>query len=1056
MIRKLTLTCLICFLIKLANSQPYYFKHYQVENGLSNNAVICSLQDSKGFMWFGTRDGLNRFDGYTFKVFRHNILDTADMAGLGHNFIQSLCEDATGRIWAGTDFGIYIYDPLTEGFSAFPYNKNAPIINIRSDTAGNMWYTADYRTLVRYNLKTKQVHYYDNLGLSSIDALALSPKGIWLGSGTGELKLFDPELEKTIPYDVFNASSPIRDKAITSLLWDENHQRLWIGTSKQGIKRFFPKDARYEDLMSTADDGQEIFVRDIKKIGTDQYWFATESGVYIYSDQSRQFIQLKKQDDNRWSLSDNANYSICQDNEGGVWIGSWFGGISYYHEKQRFFEKFFPLNTATSLSGNAVREICEDNDHNLWIGTENGGLNKLAIHDMSIEHFKPDGSRNAISGLNIHGLLVTGDTLWVGTFHQGLNLMRISTGEVFKHYYADEEKNGLKSNFIYTMLRTHSGRILFATDHGIYEYLFDKKKFKLLEEFPEYIFYTCLFEDSEGTIWVGTWRDGLYFYNPSTKKRGVYYYDQQNIHSLPSNRITHIMETSDHQLWAATEEGIGRLDRKNNRFERLNFQHAIPGQGVLVLAFLEDDRHNVWISTSRGLILYNLTTGYTRKFTIANGLLSDQFNYNSAYKAKNGMLYFGSVKGLIRFQPDKLQDKVVVPPIYITGFQLYDKDLEINGNGSPLKKSIAFTDSLVLNYNQSSFSIDFAALSYISPDMTEYTYKMEGLEPNWTYLQTNRKAYFTELPPGVYTFKVSSVNSEGKRIGKEATLWIRILPPYWASPLAYTLYFLLLIGIIWLLVRTYHRWVKEKNRIKLVQIAHRKEEEMYRSKIEFFTQVAHEIRTPLTLIKGPMEKIIKQVDEVPKIRKNLLIMEKNTDRLLELSGQLLDFRKTEVKGYKLNYQLTDITKFLRDQIDRIRPTALERKLKIKIDLPKELLFASVDIETLEKIVSNLLNNALKYAAGKIMINLKAQDKIIRIEVASDGDLIPGHLKEKIFESFYRVRGHERYMGTGLGLALARSLTEMHGGTLVLDTQNQENFNTFVLTLPLNQEGFDND
>jgi len=1046
MIKKLALTYLICFLIKLTYSQPYYFKHYQVEDGLSNNAVICSLQDSKGFMWFGTRDGLNRFDGYTFKVFRHDVRDSV---GLGHNFIQTLQEDRNGKIWAGTDFGIFIYDPITENFSHFQYNKEAPIINIRSDDSGNMWYTADYRTLVRYNLATGAIHYFDRLGLSSIDAIAITKKGIWLGSGTGELKLFDPETGRTIAYDVFSASAPIRSKAISSLLWDGAKDRLWVGTAKQGVKVLFPKESNYRDLI-TEKDGLEIFVRDIKKIDADQYWLATESGVFIYSERQDKFIQLKKQENNRWSLSDNADYSICQDREGGIWVGSWFGGVSYYHEQHTFFEKFFPSGVENSLSGSAVREICEDHNGSLWIGTENGGLNKLSAD--SIEHFKPTGKSDALSGLNIHGLLVTGDTLWVGTFHQGLNLMRISTGQVFKHYYANAAKNGLKSNFIYTMLRTRAGEILVATDLGIYQYLFDKKVFKPMDEFPEYIFYTSLFEDSEGTIWVGTWRDGLYFYNPTTKKKGVYYYDQQDENTLPSNRITHIMETSNHQIWAATEEGIGRLNKKQDRFERLHFQHNADEQGVLVCAFLEDDHQNVWISTSNGLVLYNLTTGYTQKFTIANGLLSDQFNYNAAYKASNGMLYFGTVKGLIRFQPKHLKEKLLVPQVYITGFQVYGQELRINRKKSPLKKSINFTDTLILNYNQSSFSIDFAALSYISPGMTEYTYKMEGLDPNWTYLQTNRKAYFTELPPGKYTFKVSTTDSKGKRMGNEAVLFIHILPPFWASGFAYLLYFVLLVCTIYLIVRTYHRWVKEKNRIKLEQIAHRKEEETYKAKIDFFTQVAHEIRTPLTLIKGPMEKIIKQIDQVPTARKNLLIMEKNTNRLLELSSQLLDFRKTEEKGFLLSYQQIDLVRFLRDLIDRMKPAAFEKHIKIKANLPKESFLVNIDFETLDKIMNNLLNNALKYAAGKIMVNLSTEDKIFTVEVASDGDLIPVHLKEKIFEPFYRVRGHERYMGTGLGLALARSLAEMHGGTLLLDTRNLENFNTFVLTLPVNREG----
>lgn len=1045
MIKKLICIILFCFFIKQSHCQPYYFKHYQVENGLSNNAVICSLQDSKGFMWFGTRDGLNRFDGYTFKVFRH---DTNDSSSIGHNYIHSLFEDKEGKIWAGTDFGIFIYDPITESFTHFAHDRDAVVVNIQLDQQGNIWYIANFSSLIEYNPEKGHYRKFTNLHMSSIDAMVLSKAGIWIGSGTGEIKNLNPVSGEIRSYDVFKKSPFLRAKSIICLTWDEQFERLWIGTSRQGAKVLYPKDGRYEDLVTSSDDGQPVFVRDIKKIGSKQYWFATESGVFIYLEEKKKVLQLKKQDNNPWTLSDNANYTLCKDREGGIWVGSWFGGLSYYHSQHTFFEKYFPLNGENSLSGSAVREIVEDSVGNLWIGTENGGLNKFPYDGKEIEHFTASGKSGDLSGSNIHGLLVTGDTLWVGTFHQGLNLMRISTGKVFKQYYAGNEENGLKSNFIYTMLRLKNGKVLLATDHGIYQYLSDKKTFELVDGFPEYIFYTSLHENSNGTIWAGTWRDGLYFYNPQKNKKGLYTYVKGDNTSLSSNRITNIKESHNKELWVATEEGLCKLDKEKNNFTRYNFQHS--SEGILVCALLEDQHNNLWVSTSRSLIRFNPSSGLTRSFSIANGLLSNQFNYNAAYKAKDGMLYFGSVKGLIRFNPDRLQEKTSVSPIYITGFQVYDRDLEINGKGSPLKKSITVTDTIILKYNQSSFSIDFAALSYISPNMTEYTYKMEGLNANWTYLQTNRKAYFTELSPGNYIFKVSAVNSEGRRIGKEAVLSIVILPPFWASGAAYVLYFILLICLIYYIINTYHERVKEKNRIKLEQLAHRKEEETYRAKIDFFTQVAHEIRTPLTLIKGPMEKIIKQVDEVPAIKKNLLIMEKNTERLLQLSGQLLDFRKTEEKGFRLNYQKINITQFLKEQIERIKPTAQEKKIKVKSEFSKEVVWAFVDQDALDKIISNLLNNGLKYAAGKIYADLDRRENIFYITIASDGDLIPRDLRDKIFEPFYRLQGSERHLGTGLGLALAKSLAEMHGGHLILDTKNMQNFNTFVLSLPVNQ------
>ncbi|QNL50548.1 histidine kinase [Olivibacter sp. SDN3] len=1028
-------------------SQPYYFKHYQVEGGLSNNAVICSMQDSKGFMWFGTRDGLNRFDGYSFKVFRR---DARDSLQIGNNYIHSLFEDSSGNIWVGTDLGIYIYDPLTESFSPFEYNREQEILNICVDDEGNVWYTANF-LLIKYDPQTKEVKSYEKEGLNGIESLAVSKEGLWMGFWDGRVERldFNGKDRDRLSYNVFTHSSPARAKSVSSLLWDEQKNKLWIGTSKQGVKVLYVDKYDYEDLLMQNDLGEELFIRDILQVSDQEYWFASESGVYIYDDRQKKFRHLSKQDNNQWSLSDNANYTLCRDKEGGVWVGSWFGGVSYYHKQHTFFEKFFPMKGYPSLSASAVREIVNDEQGFLWIGTENGGLNRFSLDNYQFDHFTNVNDRTDLSGKNIHGLLVTGDTLWVGTFHQGLNLLHIPTGKVIRQFYAADTPDSLGSNFIYTFLRLRSGDILVATDRGAYRYQKKSGTFERIEELPDYIFYTYLFEDSQGTIWAGTWRDGLYYYHPRTQKKGLYKYTSHDLQSLPSNRITYITEDSDGRVWIATEEGLCKFDRLTARFQRYHFNRL--SNGALVCAVLEDDDKQLWVSTSKGLVKFDPEKGTTQVFKMANGLLSDQFNYNSAYKDVDGKLYFGTVKGLIRFDPKSLRERTFVPPVYITGFQVYNHELEISGEDSPLHKSITFTDTLTLKYDQSSFSIDFAALSFTSPEMTEYAYKMEGLDPDWTYLQTNRKAYFTELAPGNYTFKVSTIDSKGTRMGKEAVLLIQILPPIWASIPAYILYVALTLLLIYYIVTFYHKQLKERNRRKLEQLAHRKEEEMYRSKIEFFTQVAHEIRTPLTLIRGPMEKIIKQADEVPVIRKNLLIMEKNTERLLQLSGQLLDFRKTEEQGFILRYQKIDVAAFMKEQVERVRPTAEQQQIKLKARLPNISLWGVVDLDALEKIIGNLLNNALKYAAQKIQIELSEDTAFICVKVASDGEKIPGHLREKIFKPFYRLQGNKRSVGAGLGLALARSLAELHRGSLSLDAETDENFNIFVLKLPVNRK-----
>jgi signal transduction histidine kinase len=407
---------------------------------------------------------------------------------------------------------------------------------------------------------------------------------------------------------------------------------------------------------------------------------------------------------------------------------------------------------------------------------------------------------------------------------------------------------------------------------------------------------------------------------------------------------------------------------------------------------------------------------------------------------------------LISFHPDEFVSNNFVSPVYITGFQVYDKELAINKAGSPLQRSITYTNTITLAYNQSSFSIDFAALSYTAPDMTEYAYKMDGLNKDWTWLKTNRKAYFTELSPGTYHFTVKASNSSGIWNSTPASLTIQILPPIWASTWAYLLYGIILITLVMYIVRSYHRRTEEKNRRKLEILEHEKEREIYQAKIEFFTNVAHEIRTPLTLIKGPMEKVMKQIEAVPAIRNNLQIMKRNTDRLLDLTTQLLDFRKTETKGFSLNFVKANMAELLTDAYLRFKPAAEQKKLSFTMEAPT-LFNAYVDIEAFNKILSNLLDNALKYADTRVQIRLvvgSEKDSVFMVEVKNDGYLIPYDMKEKIFESFFRIKETGKQSGTGIGLALARSLAELHKGALYLKDPDND-MNVFVLALPVHQE-----
>ena len=1018
--------------------QPYYFTHYQVENGLSNNAVMCSLQDHNGFMWFGTRDGLNRFDGQSFKVFRNYAEDTSS---IGSNAITSLFEDEKNSIWAGTEKGIYKYDETTEKFSQLKVAGNYSIRNLKV-SKNNVWYISLY-TLYRYNEKTGKIKSY-HLGKEVTAYCLMKDSTLWITTAAGTIANYDDKKDTFIEYSVFNKSPEPVSKFIESI-YNTGTGTLLIGTSNGGLKSFDITTSIYKDILTFNPDKTEITVREIIVISPDEYWIASQSGIFILNIKTGRSEHLTREQNDPYSLSDNIVHTLCKDKEGGIWAGTYFGGINYYPKQYITFKKYFPESCTNSISGYAVREISNDKQGNIWIGTEDAGLNKFDPLTGRFTNYNTAVNKENVTYSNIHGLLVNDNKIWVGTYLHGLDVLDAGTGKKLKHYNPGNSSIG--SNFIYGLSKIRTGEIMVATDKGLYEYLPAKDDFKMVTAVSK-VFYRTLWQDKEGTIWAGTYGDGVFFYNNKTKKQGQFKSETGNPYSLPGNLINKIFEASDGTLWFATEGGLCKYDKGRNRFERYTTLNGMPSN--VTYSILEDEKKNLWISTSKGLVCFSPVTKEIKVYTKSDGLLTDQFNYSSAYKDEDGQMYFGSVKGLITFYPDSIKKETFSPPVFLTGFQVYNKELAVDEKGSPLKNSISFTKNLTLLYSQSSFSIDFAALSFTAPSTTRYAYKMEGLDKDWTYLATNRKAYFTELNPGTYTFKVTAINSTTGQPGKPATITIKILPPPWKTWWAYALYILAAISLTYVVIRHFVNRSKEKNQRKLERLEFEKEKENYNDKIEFFINVAHEIRTPLTLIKGPMENIMDRANDVPMIKSSLEIMNKNTDRLLHLSSQLLDFRKVEMNGFRFSFTKENIAELLNDHYISFKGIAAQKKINISLNYPTAF-YAYIDTEAFDKIISNLWDNAIKYASSAVEVSLSinAHDNdMYTITFKNDGYILPEDMSEIIFKSFYRAKETAKLPGTGIGLTLSRSLAEIHGGTLVMDNTNKD-MNTFKLCMPIN-------
>lgn len=1035
-----TLTIFLTFILSfsMCEAQNRSFKQLKVEDGLSHNSVISMLQDDNGFLWFGTKDGLNRYDGYNFKVFR-NEPDIEN--SLGSNFIRCLYQ-FNNFLWVGTDTGLFQYNDKTESFTLIESTKDKPVLDIEGDSNGNLWFIASGNLhKLPVSQKSSKEEVFDKFYTSFITT---NKEGEVFVSSSDLFYQYIPQNNSFKRIDLEANKGDLKNLIITTIN-AQSKDSIFIGTKNRGALLFNRKTNKLTPLLK--ENENPLFVREFLMKNSKELWIASESGIFIYNLVNGTYQNYKKNYNNPYSLSDNAIYSLVLDREDGVWIGTYFGGVNYYPKQYTPIERYFPRVGENSISGNAIREIKKDSFGNIWIGTEDAGLNKFDPKTGDFQNYSSVRNQGILSHYNIHGLLPRKDELWIGTFEHGLDIMDIKTGKIKRHYGTSPQEGGMRSDFILYIYETRNKDVYILTSSGIHRYKPESKSFELIEGFPEIYHYTTFIEDNKGVLWAGTYWDGLFYYNPKTNDKGFYRFERNNKSSLSSNVINGLFEDSNNNLWITTENGLNLFNPKKNNFSRYTTEDGLPSN--VTYSILEDNDSNLWISTSNGLVEFNTKKQEFKIFTKSNGLLSDQFNYSSAFKDKKGKMYFGSVNGLISFNPDEFKQNKYHPPIYITNIQINNQDVSVKKENSPLDTSITFSENIKLNNQQSTFTLEFASLSYTAPEMTKYWYKLEGLSDNWIPIGKNHQVSFNELPAGDYTFKVKALNSHGVWSSENSSLKIEILPPFLTSNFAYTFYTILLILFIFYLLRYYHRYNRDKNNNRIKELENDKEKEIYQAKIEFFTNIAHEIRTPLTLIKSPLEKLLSLKYKSMEIPKNLGIMERNTSRLLDLVNELLDFRKTEMKHVKLSFVEVNISQLMEETYIRFSQLIKDENIQFNITKQEDI-YAFVDEEAIKKILSNLFSNAIKYCEYKVQVNLIQTEDQFKIIVKNDGDKIPIELKKHIFEPFFRVPGETKKSGTGIGLSLAHSLAELHHGKLFININNTS-LNEFILQIPLHQD-----
>lgn len=1022
------------------------FRHYGMSDGLSQSTCNAIIQDRTGFMWIGTKAGLNRFDGNTFKVYHA----ANDGHSLGSGYVRALYEAPDGQIWVGTDRGVWIYDPLSDSFAHFTAKAHGGTMVSHSVTAitgdGNSVYiAANDQGVFRYDTRTHRLFNRPQRNMENIECVCIATDGrVWMGTYGGGLFVADRELSQLRQFALADGTRPLEGD-IVSAVKEISPGRMFVGATRHGLCEIDTRRNAFSEIV-TQYNGKSVFVRSIVARG-DEVWAASEMGLYVYDVKTQALRHCIYSPSDPFSLSDNPLYSVCCDSEGGVWLGAYFGGLNYLPNTYRLFDRFVPQGDSTmSLHGRRTREIVQDGRGFLWIGSEDAGLDCMNPMTGEVAHVA-ESDRFP----NVHGLLVDGDYLWVGTFSYGLKIIDTRTRRVVKSFDADGRPGSLHNNSVFNICKGPDGTIYLATIRGLCRYDRATSSFVYFKETSD-LNVNQVRTDSHGNLWAATYTAGVYMYD--ARRRKWQHFDRNGHSRLSASNVLGVFEDSKGQMWFATQGGgVCRYNTKTRDIEPFSVGGDPIGQTVFQI--VEDHNGTLWFTTYAGLVSYNPANGTLRHFSNASLMMDNHFNYNSSFVAPDGSIYLGTLNGMLRFTPKYLEARRAMPRLVATELKINNVAVSNFSKDSPLEKNIVFTRSLTLAYGQNSFSLRVVPLEYLSVKNTEMEYELSGYDRDWQPIRSGQSIVYTQLPPGKYVLRVRMKDDSGQWSKAEYELHITVRPHFLLSVWAIIIYVLVAAWAGWRVWRTLNRAARRR-RAAMDLFKREKEKELYASKIQFFTNVAHEIRTPLTLIRLPLGNIINggKVDN-PEVKADLDIMYQNANRLSDLINQLLDFRKAERDGLKLNFEKCDINRLVNDVCVRFTPLMRERHIAHLILLPPDTLYADVDHEGMTKIVSNLMNNAVKYCASRVDVTLAmdADGRNFTLTVKNDGKLVPRDMREKIFQPFFRLDTDSRdvpsAVGTGIGLAMARSLAEQHGGSVGM--VDDDAMNVFRLTLPVKHD-----
>ena len=1033
-------------------SQENSVKFLNISNGLSNNSILTIYQDSDGFMWFGTYDGLNRYDGYNFKTYRNKI---NDKNSLSFNTIYNIEEDSRKNLWVGGSNGACVFDRKTAVFHPIEHisntNKTEIVKNvihqIRSVSTELMLVASQNFGLLVYENgsitgKTLALENQNNkVGKYSYDAAVIENDSInncsWVYvANVGICKYNYLSKKLKVIYPLFKDVKCMKLAA---------NGRLWLGTD-EGLYLFNTNsNALSENYLPN-----NCTVTDVLLDKKNQIWVSTDGcGIYYLTGKTKKAIPFQLANGKQFVKS-NSIWSIHEDVDGNKWIGTLRGGISMIGNQPKYFKHIKSDVKQNDPAENFILSFCEDEQKNLWIGTDGAGLKFWNKKTNTYSVYSTSANINRKISSNFITSIIRGNTneIWLSTWAGGVNRINTSNNSISQFSCYNPFTKRIEKNIWFVYQDSKRNIWASATNEGSL-YLFDriKNSFVLFDQSINNL--QCLTETSDGKLWGGNYTSLFAIEKGLAKHKKI----------TIGNAIRCIYEDKNKNLWLGTQDGgLLLFDRKTNKFERLTTDDGLPSNTILRI--LEDQAGNLWMSTYNGICRFDKYRKTFRNFSVSDGLQSNQFSFNAGIKLTSGEFLFGGINGFNSFYPEQIKEFNKKNKVLLTDFQVNNQPIEESKNELISDWNLSKIKGVELPYNQTTISVGFVALDYNNADKINYAYKLEGWDDQWSYVTQIRKANYTRLAPGKYIFKVKTTNFKGGWNAEKSLVAVVVLPPFYRTWWAYCIYLLLGVGIIYSYIKYSKNKEKLKYKVKIAELEITKEKEIAEKQSSMFTYISHEFRTPLSLIINPLKKAIKQKNTENDVSvSDLVVAHRNAKRLLSLVDQLLLFRKAENDADELRLSIINVNNLCYEVFQCFVNQAKDKNIDYTFQIPERNIEIVGDYEKIEISIFNLLSNALKYTpnGGEIsLILIESESKVI-IEISDTGNGIATNDLEVIFEKFKQVDSKAPVGGSsgfGIGLFIVRYFIEKHKGMVSCSSEIGKG-SVFKLTFLKGQDHFEN-